>query len=59
MEWKNMCHGYRMDRNHEMMCWRNFITTEEKIKHLENYKKSLENEIKGVNELIEKLKKTS
>jgi hypothetical protein len=48
-----------MNRNHEMMCWRNFITTEEKIQHLEDYKKSLENEIKGVNELIEKLKKTS
>jgi hypothetical protein len=41
------------------MCWRNFITTEEKIQHLEEYKKSLENEIKGVDELIEKLKKAS
>ena len=54
-----MCHGHGMNRHHEMMCWRNFITTEEKIQHLEEYKKSLENEIKGVDELIEKLKKAS
>ena len=54
-----MCHGHGMNRHHGMMCWRSFITTEEKIKHLEEYKTSLENEIKGVDELIEKLKKAS
>ena len=54
-----MCHGPGMYRHHESMCRRNFITTEEKVQHLEEYKKSLENEIKGVDELIEKLKKAS
>ncbi len=54
-----MCHGPGMYQHHGSMCWRNFITTEEKIQHLEEYKKSLENEIKGVDELIEKLKKAS
>ena len=56
---KKMCHEHRMHRHQEMMCWRTFITTEEKIEHLEEYKKSLHNEIKGVDELIEKLKKAS
>jgi hypothetical protein len=54
-----MCYGHGIYRNHGMMYWRNFITSEEKIQHLEEYKKSLENEIKGVEELIEKLKKAS
>jgi len=54
-----MCHGNGMYGHHQMMCGRNFITAEEKIEHLEEYKKSLENEIKGVDELIEKLKKAS
>ena len=54
-----MCYGYGMNRYHEMMCWRSFITNEEKIQYLEEYKKSLENEIKGVNEIIEKIKKAS
>ena len=54
-----MCHGPGINRHHEMMCWRAFITTQEKIEHLEECKKSLENEIKGVDELIEKLKKAS
>lgn len=54
-----MYHGHGMNRHHGMVCWRNFITNEEKIQHLEDYKKSLEYEIKGVDELIEKLKKTS
>ncbi|UCH71416.1 MAG: DUF5320 domain-containing protein [Thermoplasmatales archaeon] len=54
-----MCCGPEMYRHHGSMYWRNFITTEEKVQHLEEYKKSLENEIKGVDELIEKLKKAS
>ena len=53
-----MHHGHEMHHN-SMMCWRKFITTDEKIQHLEDYKKSLENEIKGVDELIEKLKKAN
>jgi hypothetical protein len=56
---EKMCHGYEMHRHHCMMYERNFITTEEKIEHLEEYKKSLENEIKGVDELIKKLNKAS
>jgi uncharacterized protein (UPF0335 family) len=54
-----MCYGYEMHRHHCRMYLRNFITTEEKIEHLEEYKKSLENEIKGVDELIKKLNKAS
>jgi hypothetical protein len=59
MEIEKMCHGHGMNRHHGMMCWRSFITNEEKIQHLEQYKTSLKNEIKGVDELIEKLKKAS
>ena len=54
-----MCHAYELHNRRGMMCWRNFITNEEKIQHLEEYKKSLQNEIKGVDELIEKIKKAS
>jgi hypothetical protein len=40
-------------------CGRQFLTTEEKVDKLEEYKKWLENEQKGVDEAIEKLKKAS
>lgn len=56
----NMCHGmYRMHGNHGMNCCRRFPTKEEKIQHLEEYKKWLENEKKSVEEEIEELKKAS
>jgi hypothetical protein len=35
---------------------RHFLTAEEKIEKLQHYKKWLENEAKGVDETIEKLK---
>ena len=55
-----MCHGeHRMYRNHGMFCFRQFLTKEEKIEHLEEYKKWLEKEKKGVEETIEELKKAS
>ena len=55
-----MCYGQnRMHGNHGIHCWRHFPTREEKIKHLEEYKKWLENETKGVAEAIEELKKAS
>jgi len=38
---------------------RHFLTSEEKIKHLQHYKKWLENETKGVQEVINKLESTS
>ena len=37
-------------------CGRHFLTTEEKIEKLQHYKKWLENEAKGVDEAIIKLK---
>ena len=36
---------------------RRFLTRAEKIKHLEEYKESLEQEVAGVGERIEELKK--
>ena len=48
---KSMCHG----RCHE----RRFLTKEEKITKLENYKKWLDNESKGVAEAISELNKAS
>ena len=55
-----MCHGQqRMHRFHDMHCWRQFLTKEEKIEHLEEYKKWLVKEAKGVEEAIENLKKAS
>ena len=36
---------------------RRFLTREEKIKHLEEYKKHLEQEVAGVAERIDELKK--
>ena len=53
-----MCHGmHGMHGN--MCCGRSFLTKEEKIEKLEQYKKWLENEKKGVEEAIEELKKAS
>jgi hypothetical protein len=48
-----------MYRNHGMQCCRGFLTKEEKIEHLEEYKKWLEKEKQGVEEAIEDLKKAS
>jgi len=44
---------------HEMCCGRQFLTTDEKVEKLEEYKKWLENESKGVEEAIAKLKEAS
>ena len=52
-EQNNMCYGPHI------YCRRKFLTNEEKIQKLEEYKKWLENETKGVDETIEKLKKAS
>jgi hypothetical protein len=49
----------RMYRYNKMQCGRHFPTKEEKIEHLEEYKKWLENEAKGVEEAIYELKKAS
>jgi len=48
---EHMCHG----RYHG----RRFLTTEEKIERLQEYKEWLDNESKGVEEAISRLKKTS
>lgn len=53
-----MCHE-TYHRHHEMHCGRRFLTTEEKIGKLKEYKNWLDNESKGVEEAIDKLKKTS
>ena len=56
----DMCNEYHgMYRHHMRHCWRQFLTKEEKIEHLEEYKKWLEKEAKGVEETIENLKKAS
>jgi hypothetical protein len=49
-----MCH---VPHGNRAQCGRHFLTKEEKIERLEEYKKWLENETKGVEEIIEKLKK--
>jgi len=55
-----MCNrDHRMYRHHGMNCSRQFYTKEEKIEHLEEYKKWLEKEKIGVEEAIEELKKAS
>ena len=53
-----MCHGMH-DMHGNVYCGRSFLTKEEKIERLEQYKKWLENEKKGVEEAIEELKKAS
>jgi len=50
-----MCHEIQG----KMYCGRHFLTKEEKIEKLEEYKKWLENEKKGVEEAINELKKAS
>ncbi len=52
-----------MHHNEESTCCctphpRMFLTREEKIDHLNNYKEWLESETKGVNEAIAKLKES-
>ena len=42
-----------------MHCGRKFLTKEEKIEKLQEYKKWLENETKGIEETIEEIKKAS
>jgi hypothetical protein len=42
-----------------MHCGRHFLTKQEKIEHLEEYKKWLEQETKGVEEAIQELIKAS
>ncbi len=48
-----------MYRHHMGHCWRKFLTKEEKIQLLEEYKKWLEKETQGVKEKIEDLNKAS
>lgn len=43
----------------EIHCGRHFLTTDEKVEKLEEYKQWLENESKGVEEAIAKLKEAS
>ena len=50
---------YRMHGMHIMHCGRHFLTKEEQIERLEEYKKWLENEKKGVEESIDEIKKAS
>ena len=45
--------------DHGMCCGRQFLTTEEKVEKMEKYKEWLDNESKGVEEEIERLKKAS
>jgi hypothetical protein len=53
-----MCHGsHGRHMMFRMYCGRQFLTKEEKIEHLEEYKKWLEQETKGVEEAIYELKK--
>jgi len=56
-----MCHehGTHMGRHCGCHGGRHFLTTEEKIKHLEEYHKWLEMESKGVEETLSKLRETS
>ena len=54
-----MCHDMRkmyVMHGMECNCDRHFLTKEEKIEKLQEYKKWLENEKKGVEEAITKLK---
>jgi hypothetical protein len=55
-----MCYEHHgMKRSHVGNCWRQFLTKEEKIELLEEYKNWLEKETKGVKEKIDDLKKAS
>lgn len=44
---------------HGNCCGRQFLTSDEKVEQLEEYKKWLDNESKGVEEAIEKIKEAS
>lgn len=48
----------RLEGGVEVLCYggRRFLTKEEKVEWLEEYKSNLENELKGVTERIEELK---
>ena len=52
---KKMCHRHEAHCG----CGRHFLTTKEKIEHLEKYRKWLEMEGKGVEEALSKLEETS
>ena len=55
-----MCYEHHgMNIHHMGHCWRQFLTKEEKIQLLEEYKKWLEKEAQGVKEKIEELNKAS
>ena len=55
----NRKHGIHTMHMMHCHCGRHFLTKEEKIEKLEEYKKWLDNESKGVGEKIEELKKAS
>ena len=44
-------------RGEDLVCGRRFLTKEEKIEWLEEYKTNLEHELQGVTERIQELKK--
>lgn len=52
-----MCHEGHII--YGMYCGRHFLTKDEKIERLEEYRQWLEKECKGVEETIEELKKAS
>jgi len=54
-----MCHGRHHGMHKGKYQGRRFLTTEEKIERLQEYKEWLDNESKGVEEAILKLQKTS
>ena len=56
---EHMCHGKHHGMHHGRYHGRRFLTTEEKIERLQEYKEWLDNESKGVEEAILKLKKTN
>ena len=55
-----MCNEHNEMYGHQMRhCWRQFLTKEEKIELLKEYKNWLEKETQGVKEKIEDLNKAS
>lgn len=55
-----MCNEHHgMYKHHMQYCWRQFLTKEEKIELLEEYKKWLEKEAQGVKEKIQDINKAS
>jgi hypothetical protein len=53
------CHGLNQGHGQGLNqhCNRHFLTTQEKLEKLEEYKTWLENELKGVQETIDQIKK--